>query len=301
MKTLVSSLILCFAIYLGTSFAQVPPNPPPPGPSECLPITTALEGTNFTQILGLLQSSPGLLQNFSGPFTLIAPTDAAFLAMSQGNATNVSLSLESWFIGGNVSENFVSELTSLSVNALDGSFLQINNIRGIIGVGGVQVTQIIEACNISIFVVEEFPKHGVVDFVNNILSNPRLLVFNEALQLTGLDEELFIMTVGTIFAPVDEAFDSLAPEALANITTDDRALRKLISNHIVNQTLFSFQLQGSFPSIGGLMLNFSGPAGNATLPEPQPSVPLTVNNATIVQADDVKTNGVLHLIDSLLL
>ncbi len=99
----------------------------------------------------------------------------------------------------------------------------------------------------------------------------------------------------TLFAPTDEAFQALPPTQLAKLLLPDNApvLQKILIYHLVNLTLDGAKIKGAkgpVPSVEASQLQLDG-SGD----------PLKVNDADIIQADVKATNGVIHVIDKVLI
>ncbi|CAN0349277.1 unnamed protein product [Lampetra fluviatilis] len=125
-------------------------------------------------------------------------------------------------------------------------------------------------------------------------SDSRLKTLTSALRSAGMLE-----TVGngvgpyTVFAPTDEAFQKLPKEMLARILADTVALKALLQHHVVRVAQCSGALLGPVrhdSAEGSPLLLGCSPAG------------VTVDGRAVVeQADRVAANGVVHVINDVLL
>lgn len=104
--------------------------------------------------------------------------------------------------------------------------------------------------------------------------------FTEYLAKTGLDKELASSKTYTVWAPTNEALQTIDPAIVA----DTARLRRFVSNHIANQTYFTRNAATPVrvPMLNGKSVTFT--AGK-------------FDEATIVEADKYVANGVLHVID----
>ncbi len=98
----------------------------------------------------------------------------------------------------------------------------------------------------------------------------------------------------TLFAPTDEAFAALPPAQLKALLNADNAdvLQKILIYHLVNTRLDGAKIKGAkgpVPSVekSQLQLDGSGPL-------------VKVNDAQVIQADVVASNGIIHVIDKVL-
>ncbi len=96
----------------------------------------------------------------------------------------------------------------------------------------------------------------------------------------------------TLFAPTDAAFAKLPPQGLNVLLTNPARLRNLLLYHIVPGALPAAQVK-ALRSLVTLQ-------GGAVLITPR-RAGLLINNARIVTADIVTSNGVIHVIDTVLL
>jgi len=108
----------------------------------------------------------------------------------------------------------------------------------------------------------------------------------------GLADELSGAGPLTVFAPTDEAFAAVPEETLAGLQKDPEALRRVLLYHVVEGEVTSEQVVGldSAPTLAGADLGFSVD-GDAVL----------VNEAQVTMADVLASNGVIHVVDSVLL
>ncbi|XP_033125098.1 uncharacterized protein sll1483-like [Anneissia japonica] len=98
----------------------------------------------------------------------------------------------------------------------------------------------------------------------------------------------------TLFAPTNDAFDKLPPGTLDKLLGNKDELFKILSYHLVNGTFFSAALKRvgkvKTTTTDDVTINVSSDGG------------LSLNNkATVIIADAATTNGVAHVIDTVLL
>ena len=99
----------------------------------------------------------------------------------------------------------------------------------------------------------------------------------------------------TVFAPTDEAFAALGDDVINALLADPAALREILLFHIIPGTVFSAE---AFSNI----LGFDIIAGNGgTLNVTATEDGLAVNNTPIAIADIGASNGIVHVIESVLL
>ncbi len=115
----------------------------------------------------------------------------------------------------------------------------------------------------------------------------------DAIQAAGLEDTLSDGGPFTIFAPTDAAFEGLpdgAVEELLDPANRDE-LVALLTYHVVPGQLESFDFSGTtvaVATVNGSPLSVDGTAG------------VMVDDAEVVEADILATNGVIHVIDRVL-
>ncbi len=113
-----------------------------------------------------------------------------------------------------------------------------------------------------------------------------------ALQAAGLADTLKGKGPFTVFAPTDDAFSKLPAgtvESLLKPENKDK-LRAILLYHVVSGDVTALVKLSSAKTVNGQDLKIS--VNNGTV---------MVNDATVVKADVVASNGVIHVIDTVLL
>lgn len=134
------------------------------------------------------------------------------------------------------------------------------------------------------------------DISDVIANTPSLSTFAEVLDETELEDTLEGGGPYTIFAPSDEAFAAL-PEATRQELADDAnrdQLRQLLSYHVLPQQLTANQLQS-----GEVQTELEGQSVNIQI-DPN-SNEVLVGNARVIQPDILTDNGVIHIVDQIIL
>lgn len=120
---------------------------------------------------------------------------------------------------------------------------------------------------------------------------PQLSTLNRLIQEAGLADTLRADGPYTVFAPSDEAFKALPAKTLADLAADKAQLRAVLSYHVVAGKLTAAEVKnGSQKSLQGANLALAK-AGSF----------VTVEDAMVQQADVPATNGVVHVIDRVLM
>ena len=115
-----------------------------------------------------------------------------------------------------------------------------------------------------------------------------------AVQAAGLVETLKSSGPFTVFAPTDEAFSRLPAGTLENLLKPEHRdqLAAVLSYHVVPGALTAAEVAGlaSATTVQGAPVAIRSEGGS-----------VQINGATVSQADVMASNGVIHVIDAVLL
>lgn len=122
-------------------------------------------------------------------------------------------------------------------------------------------------------------------------SRPELATLLAAVQAAGLAEALAGPGVFTVFAPTNDAFAALPQPVVDALLANPTALSQLLQYHIVRGRHTAAQLRTVQPAtLNGRLLTIA-PEGDG----------ITINGAAVLAADVAAGNGLLHVIDRILL
>lgn len=124
-------------------------------------------------------------------------------------------------------------------------------------------------------------------------SNKKLKTLTAAIKAAGLEETLSGEGPFTVFAPTDEAFAALPPGTLDTLLKPENKekLAQLLTYHVVSGKVESKTLQsGDVSSVLGKPITITVKGKK-----------VMVNEATVIKADVPASNGVIHLIDKVIL
>jgi uncharacterized surface protein with fasciclin (FAS1) repeats len=126
-----------------------------------------------------------------------------------------------------------------------------------------------------------------------VLAAEDLTTLASALVAAELADDLNELGPFTLMAPTDEAFDKLPPELLTTLLADPLLLASVLQYHLIVDDVAAADLAaiGTAATAQGEVLTVSI-ASDATI---------LVNDATVVEADIVASNGRVHKIDTVLL
>jgi uncharacterized surface protein with fasciclin (FAS1) repeats len=119
-----------------------------------------------------------------------------------------------------------------------------------------------------------------------LVRNPDLSTFVSAIEAAGLTEQIETATAVTVFAPTNEAFKALPPGVFDELQADKAKLRDVVLYHFAEGEVLAGKLKGSALSLTAL----NG--------KPLKDV---IGDAAVVEADKRASNGVVHVIDTVLL
>jgi uncharacterized surface protein with fasciclin (FAS1) repeats len=127
-----------------------------------------------------------------------------------------------------------------------------------------------------------------------VLNNPDFTLLRAAVQRAGLAETLGTGTL-TVFAPNDAAFRAAGFADVAAINAvPDSTLRGILRYHVLNTRTASTE----FPTADNTQLSS---LANSALYVTRNAAGVSVNGARVTQADLAASNGVIHIIDQVLL
>lgn len=111
-----------------------------------------------------------------------------------------------------------------------------------------------------------------------------------AVQAAGLVDTLKGPGPFTVFAPTDEAFAKVPKDALDALLKDKAALTKVLTYHVVSGKVMAADVKaGKVRTVQGQELTLGTTGG------------VTVDNARVTAADVVASNGVIHVIDTVVM
>ncbi len=122
---------------------------------------------------------------------------------------------------------------------------------------------------------------------------PSLSRFTQALRQGGIYETLNGTGTYTVFAPNDAAFDAVPPGTLSRLLFDRDALATVADYHVIYGRWLSTDLAHE----SSVATRSGAPLPVTVLPDGT----LQVDDARVVRADIVATNGVLHVVDRVMI
>ena len=307
-----------------TPLSAEPTSPPAPVDTPVVPDTSAqadiidvaVADGRFTTLATALTAA-GLVDTLKGegPFTVFAPTDEAFAKLPAGTLEALLADTEQLtsillyhVVPGKVMAADVVTLDGQSAEtALEGQTIRIT-VEGdqvFLNENAQVVVTDVEASNGVIHVIDSvlLPATDEMsaeemdrDIVETAVADGRFTTLVTALQTAGLVETLQGEGPFTVFAPTDEAFAKLPAGTLEALLADTDQLTSILLYHVV---------PGSVMAADVVMLD--GQSAETAL-EGQ-TIRITVegdqvflnDNVQVVITDIAVANGVIHVIDTVLL
>ncbi|MFM7009246.1 MAG: fasciclin domain-containing protein [Betaproteobacteria bacterium] len=128
------------------------------------------------------------------------------------------------------------------------------------------------------------------DIVDTAVSAGSFKTLVTAVQAAGLVNTLKGPGPFTVFAPTDEAFAKIPKAQLDALLNDKAALTKVLTYHVVPGNVMAKDVKaGKVKTVQGSELTVSTMGG------------VKVDNANVIKTDIVTDNGVIHVIDSVVL
>ena len=237
-----------------------------------------------------------------GPFTVFAPTDAAFAAAGidlasfdtdEENATLVDI-LTYHVYSGSVESSAVTD--GLTVTMLNGDEATFTVADGAVSIGDATVTLAdVPASNGVIHVIDKvlMPPADVSDIPTTAASTGAHDSLVAALTQANLASALQADGPFTVFAPTDAAFAAAGID-LASFDTDEEnaTLVDILTYHV-----YSGSVESSAVTDGLTVTMLNGDEATFTVADGA----VSIGDATVTTADVVASNGIIHVIDKVLM
>lgn len=285
-------------------------------------VQTAVTAGKFKTLVTLVKQA-GLAGKLSAPgnLTVFAPTDRAFAALKKSNpdlyakvASDKKLlqSVLTYHVVGKripAAAATAAAKKNLKVKTLQGERIALSYSGGKIVLNGSArvVTADVKASNGVIHAIDAVlvppsltqapaPTKSIVEIA---AGNPEFSTLVSLVQKAGLVSAISSPGPFTVFAPTNAAFEKLAKAAPATyqaVLADPALLTKVLTYHVVagaiksTQAISVAQQNGKVNSLEGEPISLSIKDGKLTLN----------GSSTVVIPDILATNGVIHVIDTVI-
>ncbi len=266
-------------------------------------VDTAVGAGSFTTLAAALGAAD-LVETLKGdgPFTVFAPTDAAFEKLPQGtvesllkpeNKQQLVDILTYHVVSGNVPASKVVKLSG--AKTVNGQQVEIKVNGGKVTVDGATVVQTDIACsNGVIHVIDSVILPAADDIPTTATKAGSFKTLVAAVKAAGLAEVLSGSGPFTVFAPTDEAFEKLPAGTVESLLKPENKakLAEILKYHVVAGRVYS-----SDALAAGKAKTLQGGSVNVAV---QGDV-AKVNDAKLLTTDLDASNGVIHVIDAVIL
>ncbi len=274
----------------------------------------AQDSEEFTTLVAALEAT-GLdetLDDLTTSYTVFAPTDNAFALLGEetinsllADTDTLSSILTYHVIAGRVDAQTAIGLAGSTVETVNGQniALSLNGENLLVNTSTVTMTDIvtdngiihvIDAVLTPKTVPETAPTNNIIETAQQAGNFSTLLAALDAASLTSAlaDES----SEFTVFAPTDAAFEAIGSNFLNTLLANPTVLADILKQHV---------LVGSVDSVTAMSLN--GQSAETLLGN---TLPVAINaetnmlsfgGANIVVKDIMTTNGVIHIIDSVII
>lgn len=266
-------------------------------------VDTAVAAGSFNTLVAAVKAA-GLVDTLkgAGPFTVFAPTDAAFAKLPAGtvetllkpeNKALLQSILTYHVVSGKVMAADVVKLTGATT--VQGQKVDIAVTDGKVTVDGATVVKTdIETSNGVIHVIDSVIMPADKDIVDTAVGAGSFKTLVAAVQAAGLVDTLKGEGPFTVFAPTDEAFSKLPAgtvESLLKPENKDKLIA-ILTYHVVAGKVMAADVVklSSAKTVNGKA---------ATIKVSDAGV--MVDGAKVVATDIETSNGVIHVIDSVIL
>ncbi|KAK3107759.1 hypothetical protein FSP39_021627 [Pinctada imbricata] len=267
----------------------------------CGSLVDVLNSDGETTLISLIQQA-GLADALAGgPFTVFAPTNAAFSKLPQSTLDALSKDtnalaniLKYHVVQGNIRK--ADAKNELTLTTLAGTKIRLNiySHNNVVTVEGSKITNFdLSADNGMVHVIDTVmmpPSGSIVDMVAANSDFSTLLKLVQDTNLAGALQGDAL----TVFAPTNDAFNRLGSRILNNLSHNKALLKEILEYHVVPHTeysagLYNREYLSTLDKHHDVIRLFVSSRG------------VMVNNAHVTSADLSATNGVVHVIDHVLI
>jgi transforming growth factor-beta-induced protein len=274
-------------------------------------VDTAVNAGNFTTLAKAVEAA-GLVQTLKGPgpFTVFAPTDAAFAKLPAGtldalvaDPDKLRSVLTYHVVPGQVTAADVVKLNRATT--VEGEDVAISASNGTVHIGESTVTTPdVMASNGVIHVIDSVllpPSLAAAqqpapapapDIVDTAVAAGEFTTLARALDAAGLTETLKGPGPFTVFAPTDAAFAKLPSGALDSLLANPDTLRSVLTYHVV---------PGMVSAADAVKLQSATTVEGEDVSISTQDASVQVDSATVTMPDVMASNGIIHVIDTVIL
>jgi len=286
-----------------------------PAPAMSI-VDVAVSNGNFNTLVSALQST-GLdttLANLDSEFTVFAPTDAAFAKLPAGTLESLTTEQLSNILlyhvvpGTVLADAAITTAQSMSnkVVTANGSEVALSFTNSMLFANGAQISS-----------ADVMADNGVIHVVDNVILPPAMMETptQNIVEVAVADPDNFSTLVSaltaadlvttlsdesatfTVFAPTNAAFEKIDPDDLAALLADNTALTNVLLSHVVSGAAIGSV--DAYAANGKMLTTASGDMVDVAIDAE--SGMLIIGDAKVVISDIYTTNGVIHVIDTVIM
>ena len=279
-------------------------------------VDVAVSNGNFTALVAALQATglDSTLADTESSFTVFAPTDDAFAKLPAGTLDSLSneqltdillyhVVLGKVMAGGAIT---VAQSSENMTETAKGDKVSLSFVDSLLFVNGAKVSA-----------ADVMADNGVIHVIDNVImppaerGTPTQNIVEVALAdpdtfstlVTALTAADLVTTLSneeatfTVFAPTNAAFAAVSPDALAALLADSEALTSVLLTHVVGDA--SLSSLDAYAANGKMLTTASGKMVDVGVDADLGT--LMIGGANVVIYDVYTTNGVIHVIDTVIL
>jgi transforming growth factor-beta-induced protein len=330
MNKLVLSLMVVFALVLGACAPQMTPAPqateppapmateeptPMPEPTEAPQtiVDIAVANGSFTTLVAAVEAA-GLVETLKGegPFTVFAPTDDAFAKLPAGmldellaNPEELKNILLYHVVPGKVMAADVLTMDGKDAETalegkqiaigIDGDKVVLNDSANVVATDVAASNGVIHVID-SVILPPADEAMAEMDIVDTAIANGSFNTLVAAVQAAGLVDTLKGEGPFTVFAPTDEAFAKLPAGTLDSLLANPEDLKSILLYHVVPgkvmaEDVVTLDGKSADTALEGKQIDIAIDGDKVVLND----------SANVIATDVAATNGVIHVIDSVIL
>ena len=266
-------------------------------------VDTAVSAGSFQTLVAAVQAA-GLVDTLKGdgPFTVFAPTDEAFAKLPQGtiaellkpeNKSKLQAILAYHVVPGSVKAAEVVKLSSAKTVQGQEIDIAVNGEEVTVDAAKIVKTDI-HTANGLIHVIDSVLLPADKDIVETAAAAGSFNSLVAAIEAAGLVETLKGEGPFTVFAPSDDAVAKLPQATVDNLLRPENKdqLAAVLTYHVIAGKVMAADVVHlkSAKTVLGNDVTITAADGN-----------VRINDANVVATDIETTNGVIHVIDSVLL
>ena len=238
----------------------------------------------------------------TGPFTVFAPTDAAFEMLPEGylefllmeaNKDSLASVLSYHVVPGDTTASELMDGMMLPT-LVSGDSLFVRLMGEMVHINGAMVTMAdIDASNGTVHVIDMVLTQPAASVVDVIMTTDTLSTLATAIEEAELEDALMMEGPYTIFAPANDAFSAIDQADLAALLADpDGDLTDILQYHVVAGTYTSADFTD-----GMMLMTLQGEELEISVMNDT----ILIDTAMVIMSDMMADNGIVHVINGVLM